>query len=1305
VNDHLTITETLGLLHQLKEHQRAFAVREDQWTRAFSRELAAREEASRDEIDRATAAFAAELAKLDAVHRERSDAVDGVFEWRKQRITRAQASLRKQVFDGISLAETAEKHRVQEALLEVRNQRETELAALAARRQEFDDKLAGASRTLELLESNAKRMFRRNRRFDQLATDTAGATAAATADETSLLAQLAQQEAQIQLALRRCRLLFPWLLKFMAVCVGTLLFAAAARGVPATAGAPDHSFPIRDVVIVLLVIGAFAAAREYARRRAAVSATLIAAQLAQARSLQQVCAEKAAARFQQEEQQVQQNSAEAGRRLDQQWKLAVKAALDRRSVDPLKVDEKAERVMARAEGIHRDGIAVIEREHATAAKAIREASEREIARLTSEHTAALDEINRRRDTAWSAIQSDWNALIQPLAARVATANAAAGRAFPSWETFPRNTWTPSPVFENAATLGRLDVSIDQLSEIRPRDPRLSWPGSRTFSTPLTLVYPREGSIVFETNGAGDELAVRVLNQVIFRLLTTLPPGKLDFTVFDPVGLGQNFAALMHLADYEGGQVSRIWTQAEQLEERLEALNDHMEKVIQMYLRNEYATIAEYNSRAGMTAEKYHFLVIGSFPVNCSETAARRLRNILVNGARCGVYVLMHWDRRHPLPQDFIADELHKRAVKLTHAASGFELPGGAIPGARIQFDAPPPPETATWLLGRIGASAREANRVEVPFEQIMPGDSAVWSLDTTAELRVPIGRSGAARLQYLELGQGTRQHVLIAGKTGSGKSTLFHVIITNLALWCSPEQVEFYLVDFKKGVEFKCYASARLPHAKVVAIESDRAFGLSVLQRVDAELRRRGDLFRKAGAQDLAGYKASRGAEPMPRTLLMIDEFQEFFVEDDHVSQSAAVLLDRIVRQGRAFGIHVVLGSQTLGGAYTLARPTMGQMAVRIALQCNEADAYLIMDQDNPAPRLLSRPGEGIYNNAAGAIVGNSPFQTVWLPEKTRDACLTAVRRRADASGTNRGGPFVFEGNVPAEIRENLDLQRVLQAAPATAPSTARAWLGAPNSIKGPSQALFQRQSGSHLLIVGQNDDSARTLMLAAFVALAGQYPAGTARFVFLDNFPPDSPQRDALDRLARTTRHEVLLVKQPDLPAALERLAEEVKNAAPEAGGARLPETFVFLHQLQQCKKLRQDDEFSFSGGGEATSAAAAFLSLVGEGGANGCHFIVSCDTANHVQRFLGRRNLAEFEMRILFQMSVSDSAALIDAPDAGLLGLNRALFYNEREGTLETFRPYAMPDADWLEMASHTLAHRMGEGRGEGQNSDPFH
>src|SRR5205814_9655419 len=128
----------------------------------------------------------------------------------------------------------------------------------------------------------------------------------------------------------------------------------------------------------------------------------------------------------------------------------------------------------------------------------------------------------------------------------------------------------------------------------------------------------------------------------------------------------------------------------------------------------------------------------------------------------------------------------------------------------------------------------------------------------------------------------------------------------------------------------------------------------------------------------------SGGKEAIPRSLLGIYESQDFFIEDDTIAQPASLLLDRIVRQCRAFGIHVLLGSQTLGGAYTVARTTLGQMVIRIALQCNEADAYLIMDENNAAPRLLSRPGEGIYNDMARALEVNSTFQFVWLADAVR---------------------------------------------------------------------------------------------------------------------------------------------------------------------------------------------------------------------------------------------------------------------------------------------------------------------------------
>ena len=124
-----------------------------------------------------------------------------------------------------------------------------------------------------------------------------------------------------------------------------------------------------------------------------------------------------------------------------------------------------------------------------------------------------------------------------------------------------------------------------------------------------------------------------------------------------------------------------------------------------------------------------------------------------------------------------------------------------------------------------------------------------------------------------------------------------------------------------------------------------------------------------------------------------------------------------------------------------------------------------------------------------------------------------------------------------------------------------------------------------------------------------------------------------------------------------------------------------MLIHDLQNFKKLRQEDEFSFSAGSTEATPAGALLQLINEGPAHGIHVILTCDSYGNVNRFLGRKALGEIEMRVAFQMSANDSASLIDAPDAASLGLHRAVLFNEREGTLETFRPYALPGNDWVE------------------------
>jgi S-DNA-T family DNA segregation ATPase FtsK/SpoIIIE len=337
---------------------------------------------------------------------------------------------------------------------------------------------------------------------------------------------------------------------------------------------------------------------------------------------------------------------------------------------------------------------------------------------------------------------------------------------------------------------------------------------------------------------------------------------LSFTIFDPVGLGQNFAALMHLADYEESAInSRIWTQTAQFEEKLAELNEHMEKVIQMYLRNEYATIAEYNAEAGTMAEKYHFLVIASFPVNFSDTAARRLRNIAASGARCGVYVFIQWDQRTPLPQD-----LCRRSAKKTASASrtrrGFKFTRQPVPGA---------------ALSGCAAVRRVRHRIPAPSgrqQKLHPRRSAVLAdrparrrsgqETTVEELRVPIGRSAPPSCNTSPSARApastrsSRAKPVPANPPSSTSSS------PTSRSGAAPTRSSFISSISRRASNSNATPSRRLPHARVVAIESDRAFGLSVLQRVDEELRRRGDLFRQVGAQDLAGYHRAGGAGPAP---------------------------------------------------------------------------------------------------------------------------------------------------------------------------------------------------------------------------------------------------------------------------------------------------------------------------------------------------------------------------------------------------------------------------------------------------------
>ncbi len=924
-------------------------------------------------------------------------------------------------------------------------------------------------------------------------------------------------------------------------------------------------------------------------------------------------------------------------------------------------------------------------------------SDAELAEIEARYQAKRNDAEATRTRTWDAATAAWFDGLADVKHECGEWTAEGEQHFHTWGGLKEGSAPLADTVPHGVRFGNYKVEQYALPEGKSTDARLIPPTPIDVTIPAFLPFPDRSAVLLKARDEGRVATVQALQAMMLRFVTGLPPGKVRFTIIDPVGLGENFAAFMHLADADPMLVSdRIWTEPNHIETKLSDLTEHMENVIQKYLRNQYKSIEEYNRAAGEVAEPYRVLVIANFPTNFTADAAKRLVSVMSSGPACGVCTLVGVDTAAPVPRDFRLADLEQVAFNLIWKDGQFSPKDPAFAPFPLTLDLPPSSSEVAAIVKRVGAASLNASRVEVPFSYIAPPPEMVWKGSTKNGFEVPIGRAGATRRQVLSLGRGTAQHALVAGKTGSGKSTLLHAMITNLCMIYSPDEAELYLIDFKKGVEFKMYAAIPLPHAKVVAIESEREFGLSVLQRLDRILSERGDQFRRIGVNDLSGYREAKPGELLPRILLVVDEFQEFFTEEDKLSQEAALLLDRLVRQGRAFGVHVLLGSQTLGGAFSLARSTIDQMAVRIALQCSEADAQLILSKENTAARLLTRPGEAIYNDANGLLEGNDPFQVVWLDEGHREQVIAELRDRAP----NRPAPLVFEGSTAAVIDSNTPLRKLLAAAPAERTGPPSIWLGDSVAIKDPTAAVFRAQSGSNLLLIGQADESTLGIFTAGLVSLAARLPAKSV--TLFDGTPDDSEHADLLRQTCHALGIPDTFVERYTLGAAIGELANEVARRVKGESADRTPR-FLLVNGLHRFRELRKpDDDFAFGKKSDKqTSPGEHFLNILRDGPGVGIHAVVWCDSVTNLTRAVDRGTLREFTMRVLFQMNPNDSSQLIDTPAAARLGRNRALFTEDGMERPEKFRPYGLPGLQQLQAISEGL-HPAAVGESNGAAAD---
>lgn len=788
-------------------------------------------------------------------------------------------------------------------------------------------------------------------------------------------------------------------------------------------------------------------------------------------------------------------------------------------------------------------------------------------------------------------------------------------------------------------------------------------------------------------GAG----VQVAQAYVVGRLAHAGARELIVTWVDTVGSGSSAGPLLSMLDVDDAKDlldGQVWSEPDHVAERLRRLTDRIAYVRQRCLRDEFPDLDAYNAQAGALSEPHHLLVVTGFPRGFTEETAQRLRSIMDGGGGAGVAVLIvtdesvgtSWrvepDRKvHMAPGQgqphWWSDAYVRTDVGLVgHEGRLLSLWPGYDEGRR-DFLLPIEPlsmesATARRIVHGYATASANAEALSVPLAAI-DRDADMWTESSATGISVPIGTRGQGGPVKLQLGPKLLQNVLVGGVPGSGKSSLFHTLITAAVRRYSPDELELYLLDFKQGVEFKPYAEGGLPHARVVAIESEREFGVSVLRGLESEIARRGKLFREASAADSLTVYRERTGHALSRILLVIDEFQVLFAEEDAIANTAAGLLDFLVRQGRAFGIHSILGTQSLRGigAGGSLRSTFDQIAIRIILRTSEADSRLFLAEENVAAARLTRSGEAIFNADGGLIESNTAFQVAWTEDSVRDAVVReAAARMADRR------PLVFDGS--ADVAPEVSSAIAEQIANGPVRGALRLHVGEAVTIGGSAAITLHRRGGANLLVVGRSLDHLHGSLAVALLtarASAGSHLSTT----IIDCLGIDEPEGEYLLGLAELMP-DLVVRRRPRLAEVLDQLNDEVHRRldADDYGADRV---LLVVNGLHRARELGDENTYPSD-----DDPRGRLIGILRDGPDVGVHSLLTADTPETVIRRIGREGLGAIGSRLVMQCGADGSRQLLNSEAASALGDRYALLHEPDDQRTEKIRPFPVPPSRWL-------------------------